>query len=168
MGKLAEIKDMEEAVEQENNEAKEFIRFTKCQEEHNQLMEKLMKITAGCAAGVLAVAVIAAIVIVPKSASVLSEAKKITAQTEEWMPQVQETVDQAQQVIAQINEGNPEELMNNVNDLTKEGQTAMQESVEELKKAVEVLEKIDINALNEAVDNLGKAVSPLARLFGGR
>lgn len=57
------------------------------------------------------------------------------------MPQVQETVDQAQQVIAQINEGNPKELMNNVNDLTKEGQTAMQESVEELKKAVEVLEK---------------------------
>lgn len=168
MGKLAEIKDMEEAVEQENNEAKEFIRFTKRQEEHNQLMEKLMKITAGCAAGVLAVAVIAAIVIVPKSASVLSEAKKITAQTEEWMPQVQETVDQAQQVIAQINEGNPKELMNNVNDLTKEGQTAMQESVEELKKAVEILEKIDINALNEAVDNLGKAVSPLARLFGGR
>ena len=55
MGKLAEIKDMEEAVEQENNEAKEFIRFTKRQEEHNQLMEKLMKITAGCAAGVLAV-----------------------------------------------------------------------------------------------------------------
>ena len=84
------------------------------------------------------------------------------------MPQVQETVDQAQQVIAQINEGNPKELMNNVNDLTKEGQTAMQESVKELKKAVEVLEKIDINALNEAVDNLGKAVSPLARLFGGR
>lgn len=39
MGKLAEIKDMEEAVEQENNEAKEFIRFTKRQEEHNQLME---------------------------------------------------------------------------------------------------------------------------------
>ena len=116
MGKLAEIKDMEEAVEQENNEAKEFIRFTKRQEEHNQLMEKLMKITAGCAAGVLAVAVIAAIVIVPKSASVLSEAKKITAQTEEWMPQVQETVDQAQQVIAQINEGNPKELMNNVNE----------------------------------------------------
>lgn len=77
MGKLAEIKDMEEAVEQENNEAKEFIRFTKRQEEHNQLMEKLMKITAGCAAGVLAVAVIAAIVIVPKSASVLSEAKKL-------------------------------------------------------------------------------------------
>ena len=33
MGKLAEIKDMEEAVEQENNEAKEFIRFTKRQEE---------------------------------------------------------------------------------------------------------------------------------------
>ena len=37
MGKLAEIKDMEEAVEQENNEAKEFIRFTKRQEDNSRM-----------------------------------------------------------------------------------------------------------------------------------
>ena len=46
MGKLAEIKDMEEAVENGSQEAKEFIAFTKRQAEHNALVEKLLKIVA--------------------------------------------------------------------------------------------------------------------------
>ena len=47
MGKLAEIKDMEQA---DSNQSKEFEKFAESQKEHNRVMEKLMKMTAGCAA----------------------------------------------------------------------------------------------------------------------
>ena len=66
MGKLAEIKDMEEAVENGSQEAKEFIAFTKRQAEHNALVEKLLKIVAGCAIGVVAVAAVSALILVPR------------------------------------------------------------------------------------------------------
>lgn len=161
MGKLAEIKDMEEAVENGSAEAKEFIAFTKRQEEHNQQMQKLMKITAGCVAGVLVVVVVAAVMIVPRALGILSDAKTLTAQA-------QQTLADTKQVVEQVKAGNPKEVMDNFNNLTKEGEVALQECVEQIKKAVEVLEKVDIDSLNTAVENLGKAVSPLARLFGGR
>ena len=73
-----------------------------------------------------------------------------------------------QQVAQQLKDANPQQLLENLNGLSQQGQQALTESMEELKKAVDVLESIDIEALNEAVDNLGRAVSPLARLFGGR
>ena len=43
MGKLAEIKDMEQA---DSNQSKEFEKFAESQKEHNRVMEKLMKMTA--------------------------------------------------------------------------------------------------------------------------
>ena len=55
MGKLAEIKDMEQA---DSNQSKEFEKFAESQKEHNRVMEKLMKMTAGCAVGALAVVVV--------------------------------------------------------------------------------------------------------------
>ena len=158
MGKLAEIKDMEEAVENGSQEAKEFIAFTKRQNEHNALVEKLLKIVAGCAIGVVAVAAVSALILVPRVSALVSDANAITAQAKEMMPQAAQAVSDAQQVAQQLKDANPQQLLENLNG----------ESMEELKKAVDVLESIDIEALNEAVDNLGQAVSPLARLFGGR
>ena len=58
MGKLAEIKDMEQA---DSNQSKEFEKFAESQKEHNRVMEKLMKMTAGCAVGALAVVVVAVV-----------------------------------------------------------------------------------------------------------
>ena len=172
MGKLAEIKDMEEAVENGSQEAKEFIAFTKRQAEHNALVEKLLKIVAGCAIGVVAVAAVSALILVPRVSALVSDANAITAQAKEMMPQAAQAVSDAQQVAQQVaqqlKDANPQQLMENLNGLSQQGQQALTESMEELKKAVDVLESIDIEALNEAVDNLGRAVSPLARLFGGR
>ena len=164
MGKLAEIKDMEEAVENGSQEAKEFIAFTKRQNEHNALVEKLLKIVAGCAIGVVAVAAVSALILVPRISALVSDANAITAQAKEMLPQAAQAVSDAQQ----LKDANPQQLMENLNGLSQQGQQALTESMEELKKAVDVLESIDIEALNEAVDNLGRAVSPLARLFGGR
>ena len=168
MGKLAEIKDMEEAVENGSQEAKEFIAFTKRQNGHNALVEKLLKIVAGCAIGVVAVAAVSALILVPRVSALVSDANAITAQAKEMMPQAAQAVSDAQQVAQQLKDANPQQLLENLNGLSQQGQQALTESMEELKKAVDVLESIDIEALNEAVDNLGQAVSPLARLFGGR
>ena len=168
MGKLAEIKDMEEAVENGSQEAKEFIAFTKRQNEHNALVEKLLKIVAGCAIGVVAVAAVSALILVPRISALVSDANAITAQAKEMLPQAAQAGSDAQQVAQQLKDANPQQLLENLNGLSQQGQQALTESMEELKKAVDVLESIDIEALNEAVDNLGRAVSPLARLFGGR
>lgn len=165
MGKLAEIKDMEQA---ESNQSKEFERFAESQKEHNRTMEKLMKMTAGCAAGALAVVVVAVLVIIPRTASVLGSAGQISSQLEQMIPQAKQTLEDAQQIAEQVKNSNPQQLLGNLNELSQQGQVALEESVQEVKKAVDVLEKIDIEALNKAIDNLGKAVSPLAKLFGGK
>ena len=165
MGKLAEIKDMEQA---DSNQSKEFEKFAESQKEHNRVMEKLMKMTAGCAVGALAVVVVAVLAIVPRTASVLGSAGQISSQLEQMLPQAKQTLEDAQQITEQVKNSNPQQLLGNLNELSQQGQVALEESVQEGKKAVDVLEKIDIEALNKAIDNLGKAVSPLAKLFGGK
>lgn len=160
VGKLAEIKDMEEVVEGKEDQKKVFSEFMIRQEVHNQKMERMLKMIVACAAGVLLVALVSSLVLVPRGISVLSEVEQVT-------PQAKQALENAQKVLEQVNAANPQQVLEDLNSLTKEGETAMQESVEELKKAVDVLEQIDIEALNQAVENLGKAVSPLARLFGG-
>lgn len=164
MGKLAEIKDMEQA---DSNQSKEFEKFAESQKEHNRVMEKLMKMTAGCAVGALAVVVVAVLAIVPRTASVLGSAG-LSSQLEQMLPQAKQTLEDAQQITEQVKNSNPQQLLGNLNELSQQGQVALEESVQEVKKAVDVLEKIDIEALNKAIDNLGKAVSPLAKLFGGK
>ena len=164
MGKLAEIKDMEQA---DSNQSKEFEKFAESQKEHNRVMEKLMKMTAGCAVGALAVVVVAVLAIVPRTASVLGSAGQISSQLEQMLPQAKQTLEDAQQITEQVKNSNPQQLLGNLNELSQQGQVALEESVQEVKKAVDVLEKIDIEALNKAIDNLGKEVSPLAKLFGG-
>ena len=163
MGKLAEIKDMEQA---DSNQSKEFEKFAESQKEHNRVMEKLMKMTAGCAVGALAVVVVAVLAIVPRTASVLGSAGRISSQLEQMLPQAKQTLEDAQQITEQVKNSNPQQLLGNLNELSQQGQVALEESVQEVKKAVDVLEKIDIEALNKTIDNLGKAVSPLAKLFG--
>lgn len=160
MGKLAEIKDMEEVVDNKE-EAADFQNLIEKQEKHNTLMEKLMKLCAGCAVGIFAVILAAVLLVVPKGLSILGDVKDITAQIDGILPQ-------AQEVITQVKESDLKGLVDNLNSTVQKGGKALDESVEELKKAVEVVEKIDIEAFNTAVDNLGKAVRPLARLFGGK
>ncbi len=167
MGKLAEIKDMEQAAQQ-NDFAKEWESFARRQEQHNVLVEKMLKVVAGCAIGVLAIAVLAAGLLLPKASALVSDANQITAQTREMLPQLEQVVEDAQEITQQVRESNPKELLESLNGLSQQGQQALTESMQEMKKAVDVLEEIDIAALNEAVDNLGKAVSPLAKLFGGK
>ena len=99
MGKLAEIKDMEQA---DSNQSKEFEKFAESQKEHNRVMEKLMKMTAGCAVGALAVVVVAVLAIVPRTASVLGSAGKISSQLEQMLPQAKQTLEDAQQITEQV------------------------------------------------------------------
>ena len=131
------------------------------QEKHQKRQEKWMKWCAVCMTGIFAVVLTAAIILLPKGFSVLNKAERITAKLDEAMPQVEE-------IVEKINEGNPKELMENINSLTQTGEQAITESVQDLKRAIDVLESIDINSLNSAVKDLRNVVSPLARLFGGK
>ena len=98
----------------------------------------------------------------------MGSAGQISSQLEQMLPQAKQTLEDAQQITEQVKNSNPQQLLGNLNELSQQGQVALEESVQEVKKAVDVLEKIDIEALNKAIDNLGKAVSPLAKLFGGK
>ena len=160
MEKSAQIQNIEQA-EPQLEEGKSIADLIQNQQKHNQITERGIKITAGCAAGIFGIVLLAAVILIPKGIAVFNRADEVTAQAQEALGQVQE-------IVGQLEEGNPAQLVQQLNALAQEGQTALQQSVEELKKAVDVVEKIDIDALNKAVDNLGKAVSPLARLFGGK
>lgn len=153
---------------QAKREDQELLSFSAEQRAHNQKMERLAKITAGCMLGILAVVVLTAVLILPRVLGILSDAREITTQVQEMTGQAGEVLNEAQEVVTQIKEGDPKKLMDNINHLAKEGETAMQECVEQVKRAVDVLDKMDIDSLNTAIDNLGKAISPLAKLFGGR
>ncbi len=118
MGKLAEIKDMEQA---DSNQSKEFEKFAESQKEHNRVMEKLMKMTAGCAVGALAVVVVAVLAIVPRTASVLGSAGKISSQLEQMLPQAKQTLEDAQQITEQVKNSNPQQLLGNLNELSPAG-----------------------------------------------
>ncbi len=160
MEKSAQIQNIEQA-EPQPEEGKSIANLIQNQQKHNQITERWIKITAGCAAGIFGIVLLAAVILIPKGIAVFNRADEVTSQAQEALGQVQE-------IVGQLEEGNPAQLVQQLNALAQEGQTALQQSVEELKKAVDVVEKIDIDALNKAVDNLGKAVSPLARLFGGK
>lgn len=154
MEKSAQIQDIKQTLEPQTEEDKSIADFIQDQQKHNRTVERWIKVAAGCTAGVFSVVLLAAVILIPKGISAFDQA--------------QQTLKQVQKVVEQVEQGNPARLMEQVNGLAEEGQTAFRQSAEELKKAVDVIEKMDIDALNEAVDNLGKAVSPLARLFGGK
>lgn len=160
MEKSVQIRDIKQTEPQpeENKSISDFIRE---QQRHNHTVEKWIKAAAGCTAGIFGIVLFAAVILIPKGISVFNQADEVTAQAKE-------TLKQAQEVVEQIEQGNPTQLMEQINGLAEEGQTAFRQSAEELKKAVDIVEKIDIDALNKAIDNLGKAVGPLARLFGGK
>lgn len=149
-------------------ESLDFLSLVMEQRVHNQKMHRLMKITAGCMIGILAVAVLAAALTLPRVLNLLSDAQEITAQVQEIAGQAKDVLTDAQQVVAQVKEADPKKVMDSVNSLAQEGEQAMQECAEQVKRAVDILDTMDIDSLNTAVDNLGKAIAPLAKLFGGR
>ena len=127
MGKLAEIKDMEQA---DSNQSKEFEKFAESQKEHNRVMEKLMKMTAGCAVGALAVVVVAVLAIVPRTASVLGSAGQISSQLE---------LSQQGQVAL---EESVQEVKKAVDVLEKIDIEALNKAIDNLGKAVSPLAKL--------------------------
>lgn len=152
MGKLAEIKDMQQA-EPDSPQDMQLADLLQSQQEHNRRMEQL-KLTAGCAVGALAAIVVAAVTLVPRGIKTLENADY--------------TLAEVQQLSEQVREADPAHLIDSLESLSDEGRAAMEQSAQELERAVEVLEQVDIQSLNTAVENLGKAVAPLARLFGGK
>ncbi len=178
MENIIETREAEAVKSDEASEAKEtfltsgkaenpdLLAFVAEQKSHNQKMQRLMKITAGCMIGLLAVAILAAALILPRVLNILSDAQEITAQVQEIAGQAEDVLADTQQIVTQVKEGNPKKLMDSINSLAAEGEAAMQECTEQVKRAVDILDKMDIDSLNTAVDNLGKAVAPLANLFG--
>lgn len=148
-------------MEETSKEIGDLSAFIREQESHNRKMRRLMKIAAGCVAGTFAVAVIAAALVLPPVLGLLRDAEAITTQA-------QEVLEDARQVTAQVKEADPKALMESVDRLARESETAVKDVSEQITRAVDILDKMDIASLNTAVDNLGKAVAPLAKLFGGR
>lgn len=135
---------------------------------HNQKMQRLMKITAGCMICILAVLVLAAALVLPRVIGILSDAQQITAQVQEISEQAEAVLTDTREIVAQVKEADPKKVMDSVNSLAKEGEKALQECTEQVTRAVDILDRMDIDSLNTAVDNLGKAISPLAKFFGGK
>lgn len=159
-----------EAVQPEkaNAENRDLLAFVAEQKAHNKKMQRLMQITAGCMIGILAIVVLTAALILPRTLGILSDAQEITAQVQDMTGQAKRVLTDAQEITSQVKEGNPKQVMDSISSLAKEGETAVLECVEQVKRAVDILDKMDIDSLNTAIDNLGKAISPLAKLFGGR
>lgn len=149
-------------------ETKMLFDFAAEQKAHNRKMQRLMTITAGCMIGILAVVVLAAALILPRALGILSDVQAITTQVQEMADQAETVLTDAQEIVSQVKEGNPRQLMDSLNSLARESETAMLECVEQVTRAVDILDKMDIDSLNTAVDNLGQAIAPLAKLFGGR
>lgn len=135
---------------------------------HNQKMHRLMKITAGCMIGILAVVVLVAALILPRVIGILSDAQQIIALVQEMVGQAEEVLTDTQEIVAQVKEADPKKVMDSVNSLAQEGEKALQECTQQVKRAVDILDRMDIDSLNTAVDNLGKAIAPLAKFFGGK
>ena len=139
MGKLAEIKDMEQA---DSNQSKEFEKFAESQKEHNRVMEKLMqndsrlcsrRTGSGCGGCFWQ----SSHVPLP----ILGSAGQISSQLEQMLPQAKQTLEDAQQITEQVKKQHPQQLLGNLNELSQQGQVALEESVQEVKKAVDVLAK---------------------------
>lgn len=158
-----------EAISQSANpDSMDFLSLVMEQRVHNQKMQRLMKITAGCMIGILAVVVLAAALTLPRVIGILSDAQEITAQVQEMAEQAEGGLTDTREVVAQVKEADPQKVMESVNSLAKEGEKALQECTEQVTRAVDILDRMDIDSLNTAVDNLGKAIAPLAKFFGGR
>lgn len=168
MEPMEEIKKEDTQPEVPGTESQYLITALMEQRAHNQKMQRLMKITASCMIGILAVIVAAAALILPPALGILSDARQITAQVQEMTDQAEEVLSEAGEIVTQVKKGDPKKLMDSVNSLAKEGETAMQECIEQVTRAVDILDEMDIESLNTAVENLGKAIAPLARLMGGR
>lgn len=111
-----------------------------------------MKLTALFMGGVFLVAVVSAVLLVPKANSILSDVEVTMEEVSEGVENLNETAEQ----LAKIDfEG----LVDDTSKLIEDAHSGIQQ-------AAEKMEAMDIESLNTAIENLGSIIAPLAKLFG--
>lgn len=111
-----------------------------------------MRLTALFMGGVFLVAVVSAVLLVPKANSILSDFEATMEEVNEGVENLNETAEE----LASIDfEG-----------LVDETTKLIDDAHSGILQAAEKMEAMDIESLNSAIKDLGAIVAPLAKLFG--
>ncbi|MCQ2500537.1 MAG: hypothetical protein MJ117_04210 [Lachnospiraceae bacterium] len=113
-----------------------------------------MRLTALFMGGIFLVAVLSAMILVPKAASVMTDAEETLQEVNVGVVQLNKTATQ----LARIDFAG----------LVDDTQQMVNDGSEGITQAIGKIEAMDIDGLNRAIQDLEAIVEPLAKLFGKR
>lgn len=113
-----------------------------------------MRLTALFMGGIFLVAVLSAVILVPKAASVMTDAEETLQEVNVGVVQLNKTATQ----LARIDFAG----------LVDDTQQMVNDGSEGISQAIGKIEAMDIEGLNHAIQDLEAIVEPLAKLFGRR
>lgn len=111
-----------------------------------------MRITALCMAGIFAVALLSAVILIPRATKVLENATQ--------------TLEEADVAVQELNKTATELAKVDIEGLVSDTQVLIDNSTNGISQALEKLNAVDIETLNNAISSLNSIVSPLSKLFG--
>jgi len=112
-----------------------------------------VKLTFGLVAGIFAIFLVVAIIVVPKVTKILNDVEETVASADEAVKSLSKTADE-------LAEADIAGLINNT-------QALVEDSSKGVTQAISKIDDIDIDGLNVAISDLESVVGPLANLFGG-
>lgn len=110
------------------------------------------RLTALFMGGIFLVALVTAIILVPRAASVMIDA-------EETLEEVNVGVEELNKTATQLSKIDFKGLVDDTQKMVNDGS-------EGITQAIGKIQDLDIDSLNEAITDLGTIVDPLAKLFG--
>ncbi len=119
------------------------------------------KISAICSAGILAVAVIAACILIPMASITLNHINATATKAQATLDSVNATAVKAQASLDDVDIMVAEmtDASKNLNELIDNNENSLQD-------AIERMANVDYDGLNQAIKDLQGAVGPLANFFG--
>lgn len=124
-------------------------------EQYTKLLKKQtfwLKLTAFFMGGILMVAVVAAVILVPRTVMVLERTEHTLEGADAAVTDLAVTANKLSRV--------------DFEGLVNDTQKLVEESSEGIQTALGKLDAIDIEQLNEAIGDLSAVIAPLAKLFG--
>lgn len=124
-------------------------------EEDIQVLKKQtfwMKLTAMFMGGIFLVALVTAILLVPKANSIMKDAESTLEEVNVGVEKLNETATELSEI--------------DFKGLVDDTQKMVDQGSEGITQAIGKIEEMDIEGLNKAIEDLGSIVSPIAKLFG--
>ena len=111
------------------------------------------KLTFGCVAGIFAIFLVSALILVPKVTKILGDVEKTVASADAAVESLSKTANELAEA--------------DLAGLITSTETLVEESSQGVAQAIGKISDIDIDSLNSAISDLESVVGPLANLFGG-